>query len=143
MTQESCCRAASARRILLHGGETRHHILVAVEMSDHEVMDSEVDACLRAHRLRGCLVNFTTDKVISMNWDILKGNWKQFKGKVKENWGDLTDDELDMIAGQRDQLTGKIQERYGIAKDEAERQVSDWEARNQDWVPDRDGPSRH
>ncbi len=65
-----------------------------------------------------------------MNWDVIEGNWKQAKGKVKEQWGRLTDDQLDMMSGRRDQLVGKIQECYGIARDEAERQVKDWEARN-------------
>lgn len=65
-----------------------------------------------------------------MNWDRLEGNWKQMKGKFKERWGKLTDDQLDVIAGKRDQLVGAIQESYGIAKDEAEREVSAWEARN-------------
>jgi uncharacterized protein YjbJ (UPF0337 family) len=63
-----------------------------------------------------------------MNWDRIEGNWKQFKGHVKEKWGKLTDDEFDQMAGQRDKLVGKIQERYGITKDEAERQVNDWES---------------
>lgn len=62
-----------------------------------------------------------------MAWDRVKGNWKQFKGEIKEQWGRLTDDELDQIEGKRDKLVGRIQERYGIAKDEAERQVSSWE----------------
>jgi uncharacterized protein YjbJ (UPF0337 family) len=62
-----------------------------------------------------------------MNWDRIAGNWKQLKGKVKEQWGRLTDDSLDVIAGRRDQLVGKIQESYGISRDEAERQVRDWE----------------
>ncbi|MCP5145452.1 MAG: CsbD family protein [Gammaproteobacteria bacterium] len=62
-----------------------------------------------------------------MNWDIAEGNWRQFKGKVREQWGDLTDDSLDVIAGRREQLLGAIQETYGIAKDEAERQVRDFE----------------
>jgi uncharacterized protein YjbJ (UPF0337 family) len=61
-----------------------------------------------------------------MNWDTISGQWKQMKGKIKENWGDLTDDDLDRIAGKRDQLVGKIQERYGLSKDEAERRVADW-----------------
>ena len=61
-----------------------------------------------------------------MNWDRIEGNWKQFKGKAKEQWGKLTDDDLDVAAGKRDQLVGKIQERYGIAKDEAERQIDEW-----------------
>ena len=61
-----------------------------------------------------------------MNWDTISGQWKQMEGKIRENWGDLTDDELDKIAGKRDQLVGKIQERYGLSKDEAERRVKDW-----------------
>ncbi|MER9891341.1 CsbD family protein [Mesorhizobium sp. M0119] len=61
-----------------------------------------------------------------MNWDQIKGKWTQFKGKAKEQWGDLTDDDLDRIEGNREQLLGRIQERYGIAKEEAERQVDDW-----------------
>jgi uncharacterized protein YjbJ (UPF0337 family) len=48
------------------------------------------------------------------------------KGSVKERWGKLTDDDLDIINGQNEQLVGKIQEKYGIAKDEAQRQVDDW-----------------
>jgi uncharacterized protein YjbJ (UPF0337 family) len=62
---------------------------------------------------------------MKMNWDRIEGNWKQFKGHVKEQWGKLTDDHLDSIAGKRDHLVGKIQEKYGIAKDVAERQVTD------------------
>ena len=58
-----------------------------------------------------------------MNWDQLKGQWKQSKGKIREKWGKLTDDDFEMIAGQRDQLIGVIQERYGIAKEEAQNQA--------------------
>jgi uncharacterized protein YjbJ (UPF0337 family) len=61
-----------------------------------------------------------------MNSDQWQGKWKQVKGSIKERWGKLTDDDLDVIAGQRDQLAGRIQERYGIAKDEARRQVNEW-----------------
>jgi uncharacterized protein YjbJ (UPF0337 family) len=66
-----------------------------------------------------------------MNWDRIEGNWKQAKGKVKEHWGKLTDDQLDVIGGRREQLLGVLQESYGIAKDEAERQIHDWEKRNE------------
>ena len=62
-----------------------------------------------------------------MNWDTVKGDWKQFRGKVKEAWGRLTDDQLDVVAGKRDQLIGAIQKGYGIARDEAERQVQQFE----------------
>ncbi|MBF0332095.1 MAG: CsbD family protein, partial [Alphaproteobacteria bacterium] len=65
-----------------------------------------------------------------MNWDQVKGNWNEIKGKVKEQWGDLTDDELERMEGKRDQLVGTIQKRYGYTKEEAERRVSDWETRH-------------
>jgi uncharacterized protein YjbJ (UPF0337 family) len=61
-----------------------------------------------------------------MNWDRVQGNWKQLTGKVKEQWGKLTEDDITVINGKQDQLVGRIQERYGIAKDEAQRQVDGW-----------------
>ena len=61
-----------------------------------------------------------------MNWDRIEGNWKQLTGKVKEKWGKLTDSDLEVIAGKKDQFLGKIQERYGIAKDVADKQVSEF-----------------
>lgn len=64
-----------------------------------------------------------------MNNDILAGNWKQFQGKMLEQWGKLTDDDLDVAAGRRDQIVGKLQERYGVALEEAERQVAEFEER--------------
>lgn len=62
-----------------------------------------------------------------MNKHTIEGNWKQLKGKVKEQWGKLTDDQLDVIDGRREQLLGRIQEAYGIGKDEAEKQIADFE----------------
>jgi uncharacterized protein YjbJ (UPF0337 family) len=61
-----------------------------------------------------------------MNWEQIQGQWKQLKGKLKMKWGRLTDDDLDVIAGQKDILVGKIQERYGLKKEEALRQVEEW-----------------
>jgi uncharacterized protein YjbJ (UPF0337 family) len=63
----------------------------------------------------------------AMNWDRIEGNWKQLKGKVREQWGKLTDDELDNIAGKRDMLAGSLQKSYGIAQDEAEKQIKAFE----------------
>ena len=68
-----------------------------------------------------------------MNTNQMKGNWKQFVGKAKENWGKLTDNDWTVVEGKRDQLVGKIQERYGITREEAERQLGDFE-RNQERV---------
>jgi uncharacterized protein YjbJ (UPF0337 family) len=58
-----------------------------------------------------------------VNWEQTKGQWNQAKGALKKQWGKLTDDDLTVIAGQRDQLVGKIQERYGIAKEEADKRI--------------------
>jgi uncharacterized protein YjbJ (UPF0337 family) len=62
-----------------------------------------------------------------MNWDQIAGNWKQVKGVVRERWGKLTDDDVDVIAGKRDILLGKIQEKHGLAKEVAEKELKDWE----------------
>lgn len=62
-----------------------------------------------------------------MNWDIIKGEWKQAAGVAKTKWGKLTDNDLVAVAGNRDQLIGKLQERYGLAKDQAEKQLADFE----------------
>lgn len=61
-----------------------------------------------------------------MNWDIVQGKWQQFKGSVKEKWGDLTDDEVDQVDGDREKLSGKLQEKYGWAKEDAERNIDDF-----------------
>lgn len=62
-----------------------------------------------------------------MNWQQVQGNWKRYSGKMREKWGKLTDNDFQKIAGKRDQLVGRIQASYGIAKEEAERQVNDFE----------------
>jgi uncharacterized protein YjbJ (UPF0337 family) len=61
-----------------------------------------------------------------MNWDQIKGNWKEFQGKVKEKWGKLTDDDLTVVGGKRDQLAGLLQQRYGYAKERAEKELDDF-----------------
>jgi len=65
-----------------------------------------------------------------MNEDTFKGQWTQLKGRVREQWGKLTADDIDQIQGRTEQLVGKIQERYGIARDEARRQVDAWSPRS-------------
>jgi uncharacterized protein YjbJ (UPF0337 family) len=61
-----------------------------------------------------------------MNWDQLEGQWKQMGAKVKSKWAKLTDDDLLNLGAKKDELVAKLQERYGILKDEAERQVDEW-----------------
>jgi uncharacterized protein YjbJ (UPF0337 family) len=70
----------------------------------------------------------------AMNWDRIQGEWKQVTGQIKSKWAKLTDEDLTSISAKKDKLVGKIQERYGILRDEAERQVDEWLAKM---------PSRH
>jgi uncharacterized protein YjbJ (UPF0337 family) len=63
---------------------------------------------------------------VAMDWDRVQGNWKQFEGKIREQWGLLTNNDLEKAAGKRERLEGLIQERYGIAKDVARKQVDEW-----------------
>jgi uncharacterized protein YjbJ (UPF0337 family) len=62
-----------------------------------------------------------------MDWDRISGNWAHWRDRVRERWGRLTNDELDAVAGRRDQLVRRIQNAYGIAPAEAERQLRNWE----------------
>jgi len=64
-----------------------------------------------------------------MNRDKAEGTWKELKGKIKEQWGKLTDDDMTVIEGNRDQLAGRLQQRYGIAREDAERQVEEFRTR--------------
>jgi uncharacterized protein YjbJ (UPF0337 family) len=61
-----------------------------------------------------------------MNWDTVKGEWHQVKAEIKSKWAKITDDDLKTLDAKKDALVGKLQERYGILKDDAERQVDDW-----------------
>ena len=64
-----------------------------------------------------------------MNADTLKGQWHQMKGEIQTQWGKLTDNDLDQIAGQSEKLIGKLQERYGYARERAEREFRDFDAK--------------
>ena len=66
-----------------------------------------------------------------MNWEQVRGNWNQAKGELKKQWGKLTDDDFSTINGERDKRVGRIQDRYGYAKEQAEREVQNWERARQ------------
>ena len=61
-----------------------------------------------------------------MNWDRIEGNWKEFKGKIQTKWGKLTEDDLAVVQGKRDELAGRLQQRYGFAKEQAEKEIDSW-----------------
>jgi uncharacterized protein YjbJ (UPF0337 family) len=82
----------------------------------------------RVDGARGALASSTREN--RMNWNRIEGNWEQFKGQIQQQWGKLTSDDLDVIKGQRRELAGLIQERYGKAEDEADREIDDWLSRH-------------
>jgi len=85
-----------------------------------------VNILVRLPQLHGKKFLLLKKEHVSMNWDQVECNWKMFKGKVRQKWGMLTNDELDVIQGRRDQLIGKIQERYGLEREQAEKEVDDF-----------------
>ena len=62
-----------------------------------------------------------------MNQDIIQGKWTQIKGSLKAKWGKLTDDDLSRADGNAEYLVGKLQERYGYQRDQAQREVQEFE----------------
>ncbi len=62
-----------------------------------------------------------------MNWDQIEGKWTELQGQFREKWGKLTDDDLTTISGKRDKLAGLLQQKYGIAKEHAEKQIAAFE----------------
>lgn len=60
---------------------------------------------------------------MAINWDVIEGKWSQFKGDARKQWAKLTDDDWEYAAGQREKLAGRLQERYGWARADAEREV--------------------
>ncbi|MGF1553876.1 MAG: CsbD family protein [Paracoccaceae bacterium] len=65
-----------------------------------------------------------------MNWDQIKGQWNQLKGDARKKWAEMTDSDVEEVGGDRDKLVGKLQERYGMAKDEAEREADNWSSKH-------------
>ena len=62
-----------------------------------------------------------------MNNDIIKGKWAQLRGQLKAQWSRLTHDDVNLLDGHREHLVGKVQERYGLARDKADAQVTAFE----------------
>ncbi len=60
-----------------------------------------------------------------MNWDQIEGNFKQLQGKLREKWAKLTDDDFQLLKSDRDKFIGRLQEKYGLQKEEAHRQVDE------------------
>ncbi len=61
-----------------------------------------------------------------MTWDQITGNGKEWRRRAKEQWLELTDDDLATVRGQRDRMVGLLQEKYGFAKGPAERALNEF-----------------
>jgi uncharacterized protein YjbJ (UPF0337 family) len=81
-----------------------------------------------AHAPRDCYWQKSFQEAELVNWDQVQGNWKELAGSVTTRWGQLTSDDLNVISGYREELIDRLQQRYGIAKDEARSQVEQWSA---------------
>lgn len=51
--------------------------------------------------------------------DKWQGRWRQLSGKIKEEWNEITDDDLEAAEGRLEYIAGKVQERHGIAREKA------------------------
>jgi len=71
----------------------------------------------------------------TVNWDMIESDWTQFEDHVRQKWAKLADVSLALIVGRRDQLSGKLQEAYGITKDQADRQLREFEVTHKDFQP--------
>ena len=67
-----------------------------------------------------------------MNTDEMKGKWEQLKGKLREKWSKFTEDDWQQVKGDKEKMVGKIQEKYGIAQEEAEKEVHDFFDKDKD-----------
>jgi uncharacterized protein YjbJ (UPF0337 family) len=56
----------------------------------------------------------------------VQGNWKQLSGGVRHEWGKLTHNDVEQVKGDVETLAGKIEERYGVTKAEAKKQIEMW-----------------
>jgi uncharacterized protein YjbJ (UPF0337 family) len=64
-----------------------------------------------------------------MNWSSIENGWNDYKANAKQQWGKLTDDQINGTMGKRDTLSSRVQEAYAVTKEEAERQISDWQSK--------------
>ena len=66
-----------------------------------------------------------------MDWKLVARDWKRFRSEVRMRWPLLTEAQLDSIAGQRGPLAEQVCVSYGTTAGEAERQIGNFEARDQ------------
>lgn len=63
------------------------------------------------------------------NWSTIENGWKDYKAAAKQQWSKLSDEQLDDTMGKRDQLSSRVQEAYAVSREDAERQIPDWQGK--------------
>jgi uncharacterized protein YjbJ (UPF0337 family) len=53
-----------------------------------------------------------------MNKLKIKGNWNEVAGKLKQQYANLTDDDVLFIKGKEEELLGRLQKKLGKTKEE-------------------------
>ena len=64
-----------------------------------------------------------------MNWSNIETGWNDFKANARQQWSKLSEQQINDTLGKRDQLSASVQRAYALSKDEAERQISDWQSK--------------
>ncbi len=126
--RNAAIRLASALTIWPLDREQRSFVQEATAGIDDDQAHALLKLLLEAESEVVRCANFLSGETLQQAtaWDRIEGNWKQFKGKIQQKWGELTNHDLDVIAGTRMEVVGRLQERYGVAKDDAEREIDTW-----------------
>ena len=64
-----------------------------------------------------------------MNWSTIETGWKDYKANAKQQWSKLSDEQIEKTLGKRDDLSSQVQQAYSVTKDDAERQISEWQSK--------------
>lgn len=68
---------------------------------------------------------------MSATTDKIKGNWNELKGKLKQQYGQLTDNDLTYVEGKEDELYGRLQQKLGKTKDQVKEMIDGHQAKNE------------
>jgi len=64
-----------------------------------------------------------------MNWSAIEAGWNDFKAPAHQQWSKLSEQQISDTLGKRETLSLRVQEAYALGKDETERQISEWQAK--------------
>lgn len=64
-----------------------------------------------------------------MKWNAIESGWNDYKANAKQQWSKLSDEQIADTQGRREDLSSRVQEAYSLSKEEAERQISDWQGK--------------